>query len=156
MFNIESLINKILRRKQLNIASSDLADRPDSYVANWADLKGSTLAEKALNLLKDVPEDQWITSSYVNEGRKACCAIGHLERLTRGNPNKYDRYLADSFTSFGKRIRNLSQQFIANKHGLRMADLASVNNDPRVNGYTEPVIKDRVIHLLTDMVEAGL
>jgi hypothetical protein len=45
--------------------------------------------------------------------------------------------------------------YLKNKYGYEDIDIADVNNNPVHNGYTEPVIKDRVIHLLIDMIAAG-
>ena len=41
------------------------------------------------------------------------------------------------------------------KHGYTDVDITSVNSYTGWNGYNEPVIKDRVMHLLTDMIAAG-
>lgn len=51
--------------------------------------------------------------------------------------------------------RQLTEKFLRDKHGLEGTDISSVNNGPYVNGYTEPKIKDRVMHLINDMIEAG-
>jgi len=109
-----------------------------------------TIAEKALRILREVPEDEWITDMYT-DGKSRCCAIGHYTRLTSDNPNDY------SNTNCREKelsLREVTGAFI-NKVHSESANIACVNNYPYINGYTEPVIKHRVIHLLEDMVAAG-
>jgi len=44
---------------------------------------------------------------------------------------------------------------MSEKHGYTWQDITTVNNYTGCNGYNEPVTKDRVMHLLTDMIAAG-
>ena len=117
-----------------------------------------TLAQEALELLSSVPAEDFIVDKFT-DGNGKCCAIGHYLRLKGNNPYDYnyencnDDY-TDDCTNKKRSFRNLTRKFIKEKHDT-YDDVASVNNDPFINGYTEPVVKDRVIHLLKDMVEAG-
>ena len=113
-----------------------------------------TLAQKALRLLNEVPSDEFITGDYTDKVGK-CCAIGHLERLTKDPSDYSNKNCYDNTTTFGYAVRTASTKFIKEKHNTDYACIAEVNNKPRLNGYTEPVIKDRVIHLLKDMVAEG-
>lgn len=98
-----------------------------------------------------IPEDQFITNTFTDTvGR--CCAIGHVIRLKSKNPNDY-RYDNCSDDHFGS-LRSASKTYLYNTHGADKS-IAAVNNHDNINGYAEPVIKDRVIHLLNGMVAAG-
>lgn len=45
--------------------------------------------------------------------------------------------------------------FMKRIHDLENVDGACVNNDPFYNGYKEPVIKDRLMHMIDDMIKHG-
>ena len=112
-----------------------------------------TVAQVALELLSSVPADDFILDRFTNESNK-CCAIGHYQRLTSGDPKDYsfencvDRNRGGGF-------RKMTAKFISNVHHIEKTDVSNVNDENSVNGYNEPIIKDRVIHLLNDMVKAG-
>lgn len=110
-------------------------------------------AQEALDLILPIPAENFIVGQFTNKVDK-CCVVGHLTRLTSGQPENYSSENC-SDQSFNAPIRVASQAFLTEKHGTSWSNIADVNNDPNINGYTEPVIKDRVVHLLKDMVEAG-
>lgn len=117
-------------------------------------------AAEAKELLQQVPKENFIMKYYSNE-IDSCCAIGHLKRLTSENPENYR--IENCWDSIGEHdgdevylfARKTVRAYIEKFHGEQGYDLSSVNNSTKVNGYTEPEIKDRVIHLLDDMIEAG-
>ncbi len=117
-----------------------------------------TTAQKALRLLSEVPKEQFIVDDFTDNIGK-CCAIGHYQRLTSKNPNDYSRENCDdSYIEIeDSPIRTISEKFLL-KYGMGYSylSIANINNKPNINGYTEPEIKDRVIHLLEDMVAEGL
>lgn len=110
-----------------------------------------TLAQRAFDLLNSVPADKFIIGEFTNQDG-ACCSIGHYKRLTSENPNDYSWDNCDDHGNCDLRIA--SSEYILEGHGAPY-DIADVNNDPAINGYKEPEIKDRVLHLLKDMIEAG-
>lgn len=118
-------------------------------------MENETLAQKALRLLSTVPKEDFINGRF-SDGIGKCCAIGHFERLTSKNSNDYSENNCVEKNQIESPLRNLSNQFLRKKHNLNFENIATVNNYNDVNGYTEPEIKDRVIHLLTDMVGEGL
>jgi hypothetical protein len=109
-------------------------------------------ASKAIELLKDIPEEDFITDRFTDKQGK-CCAIGHLQRLTSQNPTNYsqnncsDRIEGD--------IRIASNKYLTEAYNLSYESIASVNNENTINGYNENTPKQRVLHLLEDMVKAG-
>lgn len=118
-------------------------------------MKEETISQKALRLLSQVPSEDFITSDFSDKIGK-CCVVGHYQRLTSANPNDYSTTnCSDKESEYNSDIRILSKEFMRKKYNLPI-DIASVNNWGVYNGYKEPVIKDRVIHLLTDMVKEGL
>jgi len=115
-----------------------------------------TLAQKALTLLSQIPEEDFITGRFTDAQGK-CCAIGHFQRLTSKNPLDYSASNCQDWDNkHNKGLRELTKNFIFKKHDMYATSIAEVNNNTDINGYTEPIIKDRVIHLLTDMVKEGL
>tara|TARA_R110000868_G_scaffold14426_3_gene67161 strand:+ start:15888 stop:16244 length:357 start_codon:yes stop_codon:yes gene_type:complete len=113
-----------------------------------------TVAQEALRLLLEIPAEDFITDRF-SDGKGKCCAIGHYTRLKSNNPLDYGN---DNCIDLGNSLlRRRSSHFLVKKHNLNsFNNIATVNNANNVNGYTEPVIKDRVIHLLKDMVNEGL
>jgi len=113
-----------------------------------------TLAQEALRLLIPIPKEEFITDTYT-DGKGKCCAIGHMQRLQSMDPSDYSSYNCSDFLA-EQPIRSASRKYLSDIHNIHGHNIASVNNgDLTINGYTEPEIKDRVIHLLTDMVAAG-
>jgi hypothetical protein len=49
----------------------------------------------------------------------------------------------------GYGVRKLTEKFLREKHKV-YANGADVNNSSDINGYNEPVIKDRVMHMIED------
>jgi hypothetical protein len=119
--------------------------------------KDETICQFALRILKPIPKNQWIINEFTNKINK-CCAIGHFKRLTSSNPKDYSDSncydWGDSYTADTAKLRKATQKFIKESVNLNFRDISSVNNS-HLNGYKEPEIKDRVIHLLKDAVNAG-
>jgi hypothetical protein len=106
-------------------------------------------AQKALDLLLPIPTEDFITTMF-NDYSSKCCAIGHLVRLTTGDPTDYERDLWDSVDSEAFNLRESSTRFMQGVGGI-----ARVNNINTVEPYTEDTSKARVVHLLEDMIKAG-
>lgn len=114
--------------------------------------ENETIAQRAYRLLSPIPAEQWITDQYTNN-ENACCAIGHYNRLNSKNPNNYSiENCQENYLSAD--IRVISKRFIETRYRL-YSDIATVNNSSTVNGYTEETPKERVLHLLTDMIAEG-
>lgn len=101
-------------------------------------------AKKALEILEPIPSENFCAYMFSND-KNQCCAIGHINEDMSGNAY---------FDSEGFGIRQLSKSFIR-KTLKYERDIADVNNSPNIGHYNEPIIKDRVIHLLKDMVAAN-
>jgi hypothetical protein len=114
--------------------------------------ENETIAQKAYRLLSSIPAEQWCVGEF-SDGVGACCALGHWTRLNSDNPEDYseDNCWEDSSCD----LRKASRKFMEDTYGYTYANIASVNNETEYNGYNEPVIKERVLHLLTDMITAG-
>jgi hypothetical protein len=110
-----------------------------------------SIAKKAYELLSPIPADKFLVGDFTN-GSDACCSIGHYKRLTSDNPNDFSWRNCDDQNYCD--LRRATTKFMMEKHAAN-ADIADVNNDPVYNGYDEPEVKDRVLHLLKDMIEAG-
>lgn len=121
-------------------------------------IKQETIAQEALRLLSPIPHDEWIEHYFTDEKGK-CCVLGHYSRL-KGNPQDYSNANCagmsnDEAHATLVKFSNATRNYLANHHEQSYGDISHVNNAPNINGYTEPLIKDRVIHFLKDMVEAG-
>lgn len=112
--------------------------------------EGESIAKHALRILEPIPADKWIVQNF-SDDRGARCIIGHHTRLTSGDPSNYDSF---NCTDWNETFRKTTRKFLEEVHKVS-TDAASVNNYSNINGYTEPEIKDRGMHLLRDMVEHG-
>lgn len=102
-------------------------------------------AKKALEIIEPIPPEDFIIYMYQEGDSCRRCVLGHIQHAISGDA------LSDS-DGFG--LRSKSERFLKEKHEIA-ADITAVNNGNNINGYNEPVIKDRVVHFLKDMVEAG-
>lgn len=82
-------------------------------------------------------------SGPVDNGKS--CFLGHIHR----HFDPEDKQASGDWDGFG--ARQLTRQFLS-AHGLSF-DGADVNNAPLVNGYTEPEIKDRLMHMIEDGIK---
>lgn len=104
-------------------------------------------ASEALKLVKSIPKRNWTVNEYT-DGISKCCFTGHLHRLISNDPNDYG-------------LKNCSTH---HKEGLTKffievfavcGNFPFMINDIQVGVYQEDHPKDRVIHLLQDMIKAG-
>lgn len=114
-------------------------------------------ATQIKELLLPIPADDFITEKFSNETGK-CCFLGHLQRLTSDDPSDYSFYNCNDKLAYNKGdetgARDLTKDFLTKIHGI-YCDGSSVNNQTDVNGYNEPIIKDRLMHMVNDMIKAG-
>lgn len=113
-------------------------------------------AKQALELLLPIPKENFITGKFTDE-ESCCCAVGHLVRLSSDDPSDYSRENCNDTYNLTdvSHVRDKSEFFLKEKYKISNADMATVNNYDGINGYNEDNPKDRVIHLLNDMIEAG-
>jgi hypothetical protein len=109
-------------------------------------------------IIEPIPADMFITGTFgYNDGKS--CFLGHIHRKL----NKTDKILGiipinDPTDYKGDRIgygaSRLTEKFLKEKHNI-IASAISVNDTRSVNGYNEPVIKDRLMHMINDAIAAG-
>ncbi len=104
-----------------------------------------TKAQQIIDIIEPIPAEIFCKYSFVL--RDSCCFLGHInEKL--GNSPVADR------NGFG--ARELIAKFLQEVHRVKLnVDGTTVNDGPTVNGYNEPGIKDRIMHMLHDMKAAG-
>lgn len=118
-------------------------------------------AQQALDLLSPIPPEDFITITFSKKSVNKCCAIGHLVRLTSSDPDDYsitncmDLHTEKENAQMVYKFRKATERYLEKVHKVSNESIASVNNWDQTNGYNEDNPKDRVIHLLTDMVAAG-
>ena len=106
--------------------------------------------------LEDIPNDNFIHGLYT-DGVNKCCVLGHYNRLSSENPDDY-RYTncagVKRTEKSGEDLREQSHNFLRT-NPLFGHSIASVNNTNGIGPYNEETIKERVMHLLSDMIEGG-
>lgn len=115
-----------------------------------------TEGEKIYRLLNSIPKDKWITGVYTN-GIDKCCFVGHYTRLTSNNPKDFRMANCETDNPQVVTMRRLVRKFLYDKQFslYPYRGPTDVNDTLLVNGYTEDNPKDRVMHLLQDMIKAG-
>ena len=93
-------------------------------------------------IIEPIPADQFCVGEYDNF-RGQCCFLGHIQKYISGDACR-------NMDGFG--ARSLTRTFLLEVHN-RNTDGAEVNNGPYINGYTEPIIKDRLMHMINDGIK---
>lgn len=101
-----------------------------------------TVAQEALEILRDIPEDRWTFGAFQNNNDQRC-AIGHYN---------YAKFKDANFDYNGGKLRNVSETFLRSRG--QYGDIAGISNEATIC-YHQITHKARTIALLTDMVEAG-
>ena len=104
-----------------------------------------TKAQEILDIISPIPAEEFCVGEFENIHGQSCF-IGHINR-------HFEASADDDYNGFG--ARQLTKRYFTEKHDLMNCSGVTVNNSPDVNGYNEPEIKDRIIHLLNDMIAAG-
>jgi len=107
-------------------------------------MKEITTFKQIKEIIEPIPADKFCTKEYENN-KGQCCFFGHIHKTIHVHKNP----LGDR-DGFG--ARKLTRTFIAQVHNS-CGDGASVNNGPYVNGYNEPEIKDRLMHMIEDGIK---
>jgi hypothetical protein len=100
-------------------------------------------------IIEPIPADQFITRYFGNISGQSCF-LGHIHR--KMNPvNDPTDFFGDGD---GYGARRLTAKFLREHHKINVNG-AAVNNSPGINGYNEPEIKDRLMHMINDGIAAG-
>lgn len=109
-----------------------------------------TIAQEAYDLLKDIPEENWIIGKYT-DGKGACCLLGHYNRKKSVNLDDYGYVnCMDHESPFARKVYD----FLKDIHGL-INSAPDVNDFDNINGYTQSTPKQRSMALLEDMIKHG-
>ena len=108
-------------------------------------------ATEALKMVEGIPAENFIKWNSTN-GIDKCCFLGHHSRLTSDNPDDYS--IANCHFGGRSRIYEASQLY-CKKNFFRGLSIVDINDTQNIYQYTEPEIKDRLTHFLTDMIKAG-
>ena len=101
-----------------------------------------TTFKQIKEIIEPIPANRFCVDEYQN-GEGQCCFLGHIQKDISGSPFAE----GDGFGASG-----LTRRFLKEVHNIDK-DGASVNNDNCVNGYTEPIIKDRLMHMIEDGIK---
>ena len=103
-----------------------------------------TTFKQIKEIIAPIPADKFCTGDYV-DGEGRCCFLGHIQKHVLNNPH------ADG-DGFG--ARELTRLFLKETFKTRYPiDGSDVNNDRNINGYTESIIKDRLMHMIEDGIK---
>ena len=98
-----------------------------------------TTFKQIKEIIEPITAEQFCKDDYENH-KGQCCFLGHIQKHITGSS-------CEDGDGFGARL--LTHEFLESAHGVFL-DGADVNNSPDVNGYTEPIIKDRLMHMIED------
>ena len=105
-------------------------------------MKTITTFKQIKEIIEPIPFDKFCIGKYQNYyGQR--CFLGHIHKHIDG-----DAYCGDGR---GNGARALTQRFLAD-HGI-LADGADVNDGNDIEGYTEPIIKHRLMHMIEDGIK---
>ena len=106
-----------------------------------------TTFKQIKEIIEPIPADQFRRLSYQDDFTGQCCFLGHIQKHVSGDARQgSDVYGA----GFGARA--LTMEFFKEAYGI-FASGASVNDSENVNGYNEPIIKDRLMHMIQDGIK---
>jgi len=94
------------------------------------------------DIIEPIPADEFCVDVFQNDKGQRCF-LGHIQRHISGDA-RVDQ------EGFG--ARGLTRKFLKKFHNINN-DGSAVNNSPYINGYTEPVIKDRLMHMIEDGIK---
>ena len=99
-------------------------------------------------IIEPIPEDQFVIGEFGTSDGKSCF-LGHIHRNISGNSNNYN----GDRNGFG--ARDLTSQMLHEVHNtvLGWIDGADVNNGLNINGYAQPIIKDRLMAMIEDGIK---
>ena len=106
-------------------------------------MKKITTFKQIKEIIEPIDADQFCTGEFEND-KGQCCLFGHIQKHISGNAFQ-DR---DGFGA-----RQLTRDFLKERHGLRFISGANVNNTNKIMGYKELVIKDRLMHMIEDGIK---
>ena len=98
-----------------------------------------TTFKQIKEIIEPIDANQFCKREYENEFGQ-CCLFGHIQKHISGNAH------ADK-DGFG--ARELTKRFLKEAHDA-WGSGATVNNGTDINGYNEPEIKDRLMHMIED------
>lgn len=99
-----------------------------------------TTFKRIKEIIEPIPIDKFCAHVYENS-KGQCCFLGHIQKSISGDA------LANE-DGFG--TRDLTAKFLEESHNIFGFSGANVNNSEMVNGYNEPEIKDRLMHMIED------
>jgi len=96
-------------------------------------------------IIEPIPADQFCAGTFEN-WKGQCCFFGHIQKYISGDA---------CLNREGFGARQLTRTFLLEVHNIyhSWVDGSIVNNSNTVNGYTEPIIKDRLMHMIEDGIK---
>jgi len=115
-----------------------------AYVCGVTKTKNMITTFKQIKaIIEPIPEDKFCTGRY-RDDNGCSCFLGHIHIAQIGD------HWGDNE---GYGARELTERFLKEVHGLAGVSGARVNNGTEVNGYNQPVIKDRLMAMIEDGIK---
>lgn len=107
---------------------------------------------EAIDLLSSVPAKDFCVGTFGNPEERKCCTIGHYVRLKSEDLTDYSHNNCSDFVSGNTKLRDVSEQYIAETSYSEYEDLADLNNGfGRWTGSES--IKEHVLNCLGEIKE---
>ena len=101
-----------------------------------------TTFKQIKEIIEPIPSDQFCHFKFENDKGQRCF-LGHIQHHISGDARQ-------DLDGFGARA--LIRLFLKGVHNIDN-DGSRVNDLATINGYTEPVIKDRLMHMIEDGIK---
>lgn len=110
----------------------------------------TTIGQELLSIIENIDENLFCKDSFENEQGQRC-VVGHYNKVKYNNPHQFSEH-----HKIDDPIRKITAKFFAEKYNVvSINGIAWINNFDTFPPYTEVKIKDRVVHVIKDMVAAG-
>ena len=101
-----------------------------------------TTFKQIKEIIEPIPADQFCKGFYYNY-KGQCCFLGHINKHISGDTMACGG-------GFGARW--LTRRFLEDVHNINN-DGSAINDLATINGYTEPIIKDRLMRMIEDGIK---
>ncbi len=114
--------------------------------------ENSAITTKVLKIVENIPEYRWAVGRVKQKFTGECCVLGHIAEAEGIIPLDTDQVLEDC--KLAREINDKVIRFMKLKHD-RFAQIYHINDRDQYNGYVEKHPKERITHLLNDMIKEG-
>ncbi len=115
-------------------------------------LNSPKTAQKVLRIVENTPDTKWTTGKVKEKLTGNCCVLGHIAEAEGIIPRDTTQVIA--VCKLAAEINKSTTKFMKEKHSIYI-EIYYINDRDGYNGYNEKHPKERITHLLKDMIKAG-